>query len=231
VAEPNDGIVAPEASSSGRRAVAYCAFAHVEGLARPATGINAAPVQEIVHDRLRVLWSDVEWPFAPALLQRHAVEFHDVVTQVFTTIAVAPFPLLTIFPGLRELQDFVAARAGGIMADLDRLRDLVQMECVLYVIGDRARAGLSGEMRGALAHSAAQLELALAAFGAETRIREVKSGFRIFTLVRRGAEAQFQGVVNEIMLPKQISRRTSGPRPAVEFLTQPLKPSSTGKGE
>jgi len=231
VAELNREILLPGQRPLGRRAVAYCAFADWEGLRRPGNGVNGAPVQEIVHDRLRVLWSNVEWPFVPEQMQRHAVEFHDVVAQVFTSVAVAPFPLLTIFQGPRELQDFIAVRGPSIMADLDRLRDLVQMECVLYVIGDRSRAGLSGAMRAALAHSATQVELALAAIGAETRIREVKSGLRIFTLVRRGAEAQFHGVVNEITLPKPISRRTSGPRPAVEFLTQPLKPSPLAQDE
>jgi gas vesicle protein GvpL/GvpF len=217
--------------AGARRALAYCAFQHCQGIVPPRTGVNGALIQEMANDRLRVLWSDVEWPFAPDEMQKHAVDFHRVVTQVFAATAVAPFPLLTIFPDLLSLQAFIAARAATVLADLDRLRDLVQMECVHYVIGERSRSGLSDEIREALAHSARQVQEALQAIGAETRIREVKSGLRIFTLVQRGAEKQFQSVVEDVALPDGISRRTSGPRPAAEFLTQPLKPALLASDE
>jgi gas vesicle protein GvpL/GvpF len=229
-------VVEPESrtangAASARRALAYCAFQHRDGIVPPRTGVNGALVQAVANDRLRVLWSNVEWPFAPTDMQRHAVEFHRVVNQVFAATAVAPFPLLTIFPDSLSLQAFIAARAATLLADLDRLRDLVQMECVLYVISERSRSALSGEMREALAHSARQVQEAIPAIGAETRIREVKSGLRIFTLVQRGVEREFKSLVERVALPERIFRRTSGPRPAAEFLTQPLKPALLASDE
>jgi gas vesicle protein GvpL/GvpF len=224
VAEPHRGLSGEERIAVTPRALAYCVFQQHESITRPATGVSGAAIQEIVQDRLRVLWSQVKWPFPPAEMQRHAVEFHGVVSQVFARAAVAPFPLLTIFDDRPALEAFVAARAGSIAADLERLRDLVQMECVLYVISEKPRAALAPELLQTIIGSATQVQQALAAIGAETRIREVNRGRRLFALVKRGAEEQFRAIVESVALPERISRRTGGPRPAAEFLSQSLKP-------
>jgi hypothetical protein len=210
------------------RALAYCAFEERNGIALPATGVGGAEVREISLGGLHALWSEVEWPFAPAELQRHAMEFHQVVNKVFARAAVAPFPLLTIFDDRDALETFFAARASTIAADLERLHDMVQMECVLYVIGTRAHAGLEPELLQSLEHSVAQTQQAVGVISPEVRIREVKSGRRIFALVNRGSEEEFRAIVEGMPLPERISRRTAGPRPAAEFLSEPLRaPIST----
>lgn len=215
------------------RALAYCAFEEQDGIALPASGVGGSKVREIALGRLRALWSEVEWPFAPAELQRHAVEFHHVVHQVFARAAVAPFPLLTIFNDRNALESFLAARASTIAADLERLRDVVQMECVLYVIGTRAHAGLEPELVHRLEHSLAQAQQAVGVISPEIRIREVKSGRRIFALVRRGREDEFRASAEGFPLPERISRRTAGPRPAAEFLSEPLRTpiGAEGRGD
>jgi gas vesicle protein GvpL/GvpF len=213
------------------RALAYCAFEEQIGIARPMTGVGGAEVREIALGGLRALWSEVEWPFAPAELQRHAMEFHQVVNQVFARAAVAPFPLLTIFDDRDALSVFFAERAPGIAADLQRLRHVVQMECVLYVIGTKAHAGLEPELLHSLEHSLAQTQKVIGMISPEVRVREVKSGRRMFALVRRGSEEEFRAIAEKIPLPERISRRTAGPRPAAEFLSEPLRaPISTDGG-
>lgn len=212
------------------RALAYCAFEEQNGIAVPATGVGGAKVREIVLGRLRALWSEVEWPFAPAELQKHAVEFHHVVHQVFARAAVAPFPLLTIFHDRDALESFLAARAATIAADLERLRDVVQMECVLYVIGTKAHSVLEPELLHSLENSLAQARQAVGVISPEIRIREVKSGRRIFALVRRGREDEFRASAEGFPLPERISRRTAGPRPAAEFLSDPLRAPISAEG-
>lgn len=214
------------------RALAYCAFQEREGMTLPETGVQGAAVRELTNGRLRVLWSEVEWPFEPSGLQKNAVEFHQVISHVFAHTAVAPFRLLTVFDDRESLERFVAERARHFSADLERLRDFVQMECVLYMISERTRAGadLSAadiERREHLLRTirrlAAQVKDALAGISPDVRIREVKSGCRIFVLVRRGTEARFRAIAESVLLPERISRRTSGPRPASEFLSETVR--------
>ncbi|HEX7285391.1 MAG TPA: GvpL/GvpF family gas vesicle protein [Candidatus Angelobacter sp.] len=216
------------ATSTASRALAYCVFQEQNGIALPTTGVGGAQVREIALGGLRALWSEVEWPFAPAGLQRHAVEFHQVVHQVFARAAVAPFPLLTIFDDRSTLESFFTTCAPTITADLERLHNMVQMECVLYVIGTKAHAGPEPELLQSLEHSLAQTQQAFGLISPDVRVRAVKSGRRIFALVRRGREEEFRAIAESLPLPERISRRTAGPRPAAEFLSQPLRaPNST----
>lgn len=224
------------------RALAYCIFqesAFPEDVFRenkdvslPATGVQGAAVREIAEGSLRVLWSEVDWPFRPAEMQKNAVEFHQVIHHVFARVAVAPFRLLTVFEDRPSLEQFVTGRARQLASDLERLRDFVQMECVLYLIAERAEAGPVSNSAGVerkadllqmIERSALGVKDALAGTSPEVRIRPVKSGSRLFALVRRGAEAQFSAIAESVSLPEGVSRRTSGPRPASEFLSEVLK--------
>ncbi len=218
------------------RALAYCAYHERPHLTLPATGVQGAAVKEIAHGRLRVLWSEVEWPFEPAAMQRNAIEFHQVVNHVFTRVAVAPFRLLTVFDDRQSLEAFVAEHARSFSADLERLREFVQMECVLYLIGEREprdpalRANYlerKAELLQTIRQLAAQVKGALLTISPEVRIREVQSGNRLFALVKRGGEAEFRSIVEGMHVPEPVSRRTSGPRPASEFLSEALKTRST----
>lgn len=214
------------------RALAYCAFQERKDVTLPSTGVQGADVREIVEGRLRVLWSEVEWPFQPPQMQQNAVEFHHVISHVFARTAVAPFRLLTVFEDRPSLEQFVAARARQLSFDLERLRDFVQMECVLYVIGERAHAGaglsadnteMKADLLRTIQRAAFEVKDALAGTSPEIRIRSVKSGSRLFALVRRGAEDQFRAIAETVSLPERVSRRTSGPRPASEFLIDILE--------
>lgn len=214
------------------RALAYCAFHEHPDLTLPAAGVQGGAVREIVAGRLRVLWSEVEWPFEPAAMQKNAVEFHQVVSHVFARVAVAPFRLLTVFDHRQALEAFIAGHEQHYSADLERLREFVQMECVLYLIGERQptdpvlRAKYleqKAELFRAVQQSAEQVKEALLAISPDIRVREVKSGSRLFALVRRGAEAEFRSIAEGIGIPEPVSRRTSGPWPASEFLNEAIK--------
>jgi len=215
-----------------RRVLAYCGFLHGQGTTTPETGVDNSAVSPLAYDRLRLLWSEVEWPFEQGKLQQSAVDFHRVIEHVFRQVAVVPFRLLSVFDDLASLEKFAAEHVAGFVADLERLRDMVQMEAVVYVIAPRAipnsdsgRAYLeqkAGMLRFAESHAATVRE-AIQQVSREVHIRQVKSGMRIFALVQRGKEARFRDMVGSVPLPDGVSRRVSGPWPAAEFLSSAVK--------
>ncbi len=221
------------------RVIVYCGFLQDENIKLPATGVGGSPVNVLGRDQLSLLWSEVAWPFEPAGLQQKAVEFHQAVQHVFQQAAVVPFRLLSIFDDVSALAKFAAENAVAFTADLERLREYVQMESVVYVIQQRAaeeeksgRAYLERKadvFRLSIDH-AASVKAAVEKISHGIQVREVKSGTRIFALVRRGDHGRFRGIVNALPLPHSVSRRVSGPWPAAEFLSSAVKmPQNAGQ--
>ncbi len=212
------------------KSLAYCAFLRRADVSLPEAGVSGAPLQELAHNELRLLWSDVEWPFADASLQRSAVEFHQVITQVFSQTAVVPFRLLSLFDGRQSLADFAEAHHRMFVADLERLQNVVQMECVLYPAPEPV-TNTSGrnylEQKAAALRQAEgfiqEMKTALGSLAKETRTRESKKATRIFVLVERGNEERFHSMVRGLPLPERLARRTSGPWPPAEFLSDSVK--------
>ena len=214
------------------RILVYCGFRHAPELALPAVGVNAAPVQVGAMGNLRLLWSEVEWPFDPQRMQKSAVEFHEVVHQVFRQTAVIPFRLLSVFDDQQAFTAFIAENRERFLQDLNRLKDFVQMECVIYpkpseTPVDRSSGKAYLEQKAmALRSSEGVVQAtqdALAPVSREFRVREGKNGTRIFVLVERGRENNFRQTVSAVPIPMRLSRRISGPWPAAEFLSEELK--------
>jgi hypothetical protein len=214
------------------RILVYCGFRHAPEVSLPAVGVNAAPVQVASFDDLSLLWSEAEWPFDPQRMQKSAVEFHEVVHQVFKQAAVIPFRLLSVFDDQQACTAFVVENRQRFLQDLDRLKDVVQMECVIYPKPSDAPVDRSSgkaylqQKAGALRSSEGLVQAtqdALAHLSRETRIREGKNGTRIFVLVDRGRENDFRQAVSAVPIPVHLSRRVSGPWPAAEFLSEQVK--------
>ena len=214
-----------------KKALAYCAFLDREGTSRPQSGVGGAAVNEIAQGRLRLLWSQVEWPFDSAALQRNAVEFHGVVSHMFSQGAVVPFRLLSVSDDQGSLAAFVAAHQIDFVADLERLANFVQMESVIYVGREAAATGISGkaylELKAELLRGVEgyiqRLREALNPISREIHVRESKNGSRVFALVERGNEARFHSLVQGVPVPERLSRRLSGPWPASEFLSEAVR--------
>ncbi len=214
------------------RALAYCAFCHREGNALPAAGVAAAAVRVMAAGELRLLWSEVEWPFAPERLQKNALEFHEVISHVFKQTAVIPFRLLSVFEDERALAAFVAEHAETFLRDLERLKDCVQMECVVYPAPARVPADKSSgadylrgkaEMLQAQEQQVSSVREALGPLARDVRVREGKNGTRVFVLMERGKEKEFRALIEKVAVPDLLARRTSGPWPAAEFLSEQLR--------
>lgn len=214
------------------RVLAYCAFLDDAGINMPQTGVSKAQVNVLNERELRLLWSEVVWPFEQSELQKSALEFHNVVQHVFEQTAVIPFRLLSIFDDIAALKQFAVEHGPEFIADLERLRGYVQMESVVYVITGRAPADTSSgraylqqksEALRLSAENATRLKTELAAVSGNVRVREVKNGSRIFALVRRGDEERFRTIVESVPVEPPVSRRVSGPWPAAEFLSATVK--------
>jgi hypothetical protein len=218
------------------KALAYCAFLDRDNLSLPQSGVNGAQIQQVPNGELGLLWSQVDWPFIDSSLRRNAVQFHEVVTHMFSQGAVIPFRLLSVFDDLTSLAGFLAANHSGFIADLRRLQDVVQMECVLY-LAPQTRTSASGreylqgkaELLGQAEEFERSMRAALGALNQGMRRRESKNGSRMFVLVNRGDEKKFHSIVQKLAVPDHLARRTSGPWPAAEFLTESVRmPQSPG---
>jgi hypothetical protein len=183
-------------------------------------------------DGLNLLWSEVEWPFDPQRMQKSAVEFHEVVHQVFKQTAVIPFRLLSVFDDLPAFTAFAAENRERFLQDLDRLKDFVQMECVIYPAPSQTQVDRSSgkaylEQKAVALRSSEEFAQAIresvAHLSREVRVREGKNGTRIFVLVERGRENDFRQAVTAVPIPMHLSRRMSGPWPVAEFLSEQVK--------
>ncbi len=214
-----------------QKLLAYCALLHDPNLSLPSVGVAGADINVLEHGQLRLLWSQVEWPFDPATLQQRAIEFHRVVHHLFGQTAVVPFRLLSLFNSHRHITDFMARHGAAFIADLERLNNVVQMECVIF-FKSPGRPDLSSgsaylqqkaDLQRALDEFADHLKSALSAVSEEVRIREVNNGKRIYCCVQRGQEEPFKAGIQKISVPASIERRISGPWPASEFLSESVK--------
>jgi hypothetical protein len=188
-------------------------------------------VNVLEHDELRLLWSEVEWPFEPSTFQRKAIEFHQTVHHLFKQTAVIPFRLLSIFDHQQSLADFVARHGSGFIADLERLQDVVQMECIIFFkspgLPDLSSGSAYLRQKAGLQHLldefGGNLHTALSPVSAGLRIKEVKNGKRIYCQVQRGQEDLFRTTAQGVKMPDSLERRVSGPWPAAEFLSESVK--------
>ena len=212
------------------RVLAYCCFQHGPQLSLPFAGVQAAPVQVMELSTLRLLWSEVGWPFDSERTQQSAVEFHGVVHHMFKQAAVIPFRLLSVFEDEAAMAAFAADNQERFLEDLERLKHLVQMEFVIYpapVRADRSsgKAYLEQKagMRRAIEGHVSAVREAVDELSQQIVVRETKSGHRVFVLVERGREEAFREKVKGISVPEELSRRISGPWPAAEFLSERVK--------
>lgn len=214
------------------RILAYCGFRQSPELALPTVGVTGAPVRVASFGALSVLWSEVDWPFDPERMQKIAVEFHQVVRQVFNQTAVIPFRLLSVFDDQQSFTAFAAENQERFLEDLERLNTVVQMECVVYPEParppiDRSSGKAYLEQKAAALRSseacAQAMRDAVAHLSREVRVRQGKNGTRIFVLMERGRENDFRQAVSALAIPEHLSRRMSGPWPAAEFLSEQVK--------
>ncbi len=201
------------------RVLAYCGFLEAPRLSLPVTGVNGVSLDLMNIGELLLLWSGVDWPLSPSAMQRNAVEFHEVVTHMFRQGAVVPFRLLSMFDDVQSLSAFMAQHRADFVADLERLRNFVQMECVIFFAPQREAA--DAESGKAYLQEKAEMLRAVESYIAG--MRAAVAGISTDVRPADAPQQQFRELVQAVPVPKRLLRRISGPWPAAEFLSAQVK--------
>jgi hypothetical protein len=169
----------------------------------------------------RELW--VRRPVAEA-----ALEFHQVLQQLFRTTVILPFRFPSIIESEGELDQHLEQHAASYKSALENFRNSVQLEARIIDSygGEDASRALSGteylrekERRAtALASLVSRLELAADGTAKHWRTRAMQNGLRLFALVDRERVMAFKSALGSVSMPPGLSLRISGPWPVTEFL-------------
>jgi hypothetical protein len=160
-------------------------------------------------------------------LQASALEFHDVVSEVFKSAAIIPFRFPTIFENEEQLIERLKERSSEYCGLLEKFRDLVQMEIrltnpALKTPPESGTQYLKSRQTATrkIEKFTSQLRATLSPLSQEWRQRPSKDGLRAFALVERGRVEEFGRIMINISVPSGLSVRVSGPWPVSEFIEQ-----------
>ncbi|MEO5936083.1 MAG: GvpL/GvpF family gas vesicle protein [Terriglobales bacterium] len=183
----------------------------------PPHGVRSAPVETLRRGALVCYFSRYEsFPGGSAdELKRDALDFHWTVNYVFQKQAVIPFRFPTLLPAQDDLEKFLERNSGVYLADLQRLRDRVQMEVRFSMpevtpVSGTGTAYLKAKFDAT--QRVVQLEnLMKSAAEAEWKQR----GNRYFALIPRAVVTEFRDKIAGL---GQATLRVSGPWPPTEFV-------------
>lgn len=208
----------------------YCVLAADAHPSLPKTGVAERAVQELERDALRYWYTEIAAADLRGLdVRREAVAFHKVIQAAFEQAAVIPFRFGETVESLAELAD----REPALHRELERLRDVVQMELRLSPAAGAA-ASMSGteylRARQAAIHAvseaASTAREATADLTREWRQRGTRTGIRCYALVPRSAIDGFRARIRDAAFEADVQVRVSGPWPATEFLELPAAPEA-----
>lgn len=186
-------------------------------------GVGGEPLRSLEEGGVAA-WYSTAGPGTAA--KEDVLAFHRVVSALFQRATVIPFRMPTVLPDEAALHAWLAAHAGTVGRELERLRGVVQMELHLSAppaapaAGGRAYLESRRDAVRALEQRAASAREALAGLAAEWRQRETRDGIRCFALVPRGRENEFVSHLDAT--GRQAGIRVSGPWPPAEFLDPAL---------
>jgi hypothetical protein len=158
-------------------------------------------------------------------LRASALEFHRVLSEVFTSAAIIPFRFPTIFESEELLAEHLQERSSQYNALLEKFRDVVQMEIRLThpSLGTPSGSGmeyLKDRQTSVRAIEGLESELRsiLSPLIKDWRQRASKNGIRAFALVDRDRVAEFRNIMLKASVPNGFSVRISGPWPVSGFM-------------
>jgi hypothetical protein len=158
-------------------------------------------------------------------LQRSALEFHRVISEIFESTAVVPFRFPTVFDNEEQLIERLQERASEYSALLGKFGELVQMEIRITSpdIKKPAESGMQYLRIRQTATSmiekfAVELRAALSVLLQDWRQRSSKDGIRAFALINRTQVVDFRTMLRNTPIPRELSVRASGPWPVSEFI-------------
>lgn len=194
------------------------------------TGVARVPVLRLERQGLATFASQSSkaevWMRTP--LSEAALEFHNVLEELFRSSAVIPFRFPTILDSEQELYEHLEQRATAYKSLIEKFRTSVQLEAlVTYAHPAQDKSGVASgteylrekqRRADALEGLASSLQFAAGEVAKQWRTRIIQGGVRCFALVERELVTSFRNAVENVPLPNGFKLRVSGPWPATEFL-------------
>lgn len=186
------------------------------GASLPPTGLRDAPLRSVSDSGLTLYYS----AFTPDSnsVKDDALAFHRVNSAVFNQHAIIPFRFPTTVTDEAAVRDFLAKHADEYRAELERLRDYVQMDVILSEQREQQVAATSGtdylKHRQSEMHATEALlkQIQSAPAAKEWKQSRRPGTIKLSALVRRGEESAFQQQV------AQKGARVTGPWPPAAFV-------------
>ena len=198
---------------------------------RPKTaGVRGGKVDCIVGQGLHCFFSTVDELDelqASETVREDALQFHAVITELFSHAAVIPFRYPTVVESAVWVAEFLEEHASSYRQTLASHRDDVQMDVRLLLREPhRASPSLSGkeflehrrDLEKLLENAASACRDKLGSVAVRWRQRPTREGLRCFALVRRAEVRAFQQQIQAVALPENVKAVVSGPWPTTEFL-------------
>lgn len=205
----------------------YCVAEASAPLHWPPTGVLGQPVSRIEHLGLAVFVSrdssSDRWTRLRA--RESALEFHQVLRELFRSAGILPFRFPTILSGDRELQAHLESAGERYKHLLEKYKTSVQMEVLLSAVEKPGRASASGaeylrrrkNQRDELDEIAAGFPSRAGSTVIEWHVRSLSQGVRWFARLERDSVDRFNAAMQSLQLPPGYTARVSGPWPVMEF--------------
>jgi hypothetical protein len=199
-------------------------------VARPKTaGVRGGKVDCIVGQGLHCFFSTVDELDelqASETVREDALQFHAVISELFSHAAVIPFRYPTVVESALWVAEFLEEHASGYRATLASHRDDVQMDVRLLLREPHRTTASSGkeflehrrDIAQLLETAASTCRERVGAVAVRWRQRPTREGLRCFALVRRAEVRAFQQHIQSVELPESVKAVVSGPWPTTEFL-------------
>lgn len=182
----------------------------------PGAGIRSAEIKTMASEGTALLYS--AFTPSPHSIKDDALAFHQTNEQIFKDRIVIPFRFPTTVENASAVHDFLSKHAAEYRAELERLRDFVQMDVVIHEQRQETLAAASGtdylKRRQTELHSTESLlkQIQSAPSAKEWKQSRRPGVIKLSALVKRGDEDTFkQHVAAE-------TARVTGPWPPAAFV-------------
>jgi len=206
----------------------YCVAEASAPLEGPRTGVRGQPVARIEHCGLAVYLSrdsnSDAWTRPP--VRDSVLEFHQVLRQLFASVAILPFRFPTIVAGDRELEAHLESASERYKHLLEKYKTSVQVEVLVSPVekpGAPSTASGTEYLRtrksqlDGLDQIVAGLSSVAGCAVIEWQVRRLPQGVRWFGRLERDSVDQFKAAMKTWKLPAGHIARVSGPWPVTEF--------------
>lgn len=206
----------------------YCVAEASPPLDCPRTGVHGQPVSRIEHSGLAIFVSrdpnSNAWTRLP--VGQSVLEFHQVLRQLFRSVAILPFRFPTILSGDRELEAHLAGAGERYKHWLEKYKASVQMEVLVSAVEKSGRPSTASgtEYLRARKNQRDELKQIVAGFPSlagpaviEWKTRSLPQGIRWFARLERDSLDRFNAAMETLKIPSGYMARVSGPWPVTEF--------------